>query len=36
VALGVDGVKPTNWDVVGGTDVLVGMAIIMFAPKNVQ
>ncbi len=31
---GVDGVKPTMWDVLGGSIALVGMAIIMFAPKN--
>tara|TARA_R110002167_G_scaffold115696_2_gene290150 strand:+ start:730 stop:1104 length:375 start_codon:yes stop_codon:yes gene_type:complete len=31
---GVDGVKPTIWDIVGGSVALVGMAIIMFAPKN--
>jgi small multidrug resistance family-3 protein len=30
----VDGVKPTMWDVVGGLVALVGMAIIIFAPKN--
>jgi len=32
---GVDGIKPTTWDIVGGTVALIGMAIIMFAPKNV-
>ncbi|MBL4901709.1 MAG: YnfA family protein [Desulfocapsa sp.] len=32
---GVDGIKPTNWDVVGVSVVLAGMAIIMFAPRNV-
>ncbi len=32
---GVDGVKPTLWDIVGGSVALVGMAIIMFAPKNI-
>lgn len=31
----VDGVKPTMWDSVGGLVALLGMAIIMFAPKNV-
>ena len=31
----VDGVKPTMWDIVGGLVALIGMAIIMFAPKNV-
>jgi small multidrug resistance family-3 protein len=30
----VDGVKPTMWDLVGGLVALVGMAIIIFAPKN--
>jgi len=30
----VDGVKPTMWDLVGGLIALVGMAIIIFAPKN--
>ncbi|WP_413701087.1 YnfA family protein [Psychromonas sp. KJ10-10] len=31
----VDGVKPSMWDLVGGLVALLGMAIIMFAPKNV-
>ena len=31
---GVDGIKPSVWDIVGGSVALVGMAIIMFAPKN--
>ncbi|GEA50825.1 UPF0060 membrane protein [Vibrio inusitatus NBRC 102082] len=30
----VDGEKPTTWDIIGGSIALVGMAIIMFAPKN--
>ena len=30
----VDGIKPTTWDIVGSSVALVGMAIIMFAPKN--
>ena len=30
----IDGVKPTMWDLVGGLVALVGMAIIIFAPKN--
>lgn len=30
----VDGVRPTAWDLVGSTVALVGMAIIMFAPKG--
>ena len=32
---GVDGIKPTTWDIVGVSVALSGMAIIMFAPKNV-
>ena len=31
----VDGEKPTTWDLVGGSGALLGMAIIMFAPRNV-
>ena len=31
----VDGEKPTTWDMVGGSIALLGMAIIMFAPRNV-
>jgi len=31
---GVDGVKPTLWDMVGAGVALLGMAIIMFAPRN--
>ena len=31
----VDGIKPTVWDLVGSSVALIGMAIIMFAPKNV-
>lgn len=30
----VDGVKLTMWDVVGGAVALLGMAIIIFAPKS--
>lgn len=30
---GVDGIKPTMWDLIGGSIALFGMAIIMFAPK---
>ncbi|WP_338364748.1 YnfA family protein [uncultured Pseudoalteromonas sp.] len=30
----VDGVKLTMWDLVGGTVALIGMAIIIFAPKS--
>jgi small multidrug resistance family-3 protein len=29
----VDGIKPTAWDMVGSTIALLGMAIIMFAPR---
>lgn len=31
---GVDGVKLTVWDVVGAAVALLGMAIIIFAPKS--
>jgi len=31
----VDGEKPTLWDIMGGAIALLGMAIIMFAPKHV-
>jgi len=31
----VDGIKPTTWDMVGAAIALIGMAIIMFAPKSV-
>ena len=30
----VDGIRPTAWDLVGASVALLGMAIIMFAPKN--
>ncbi len=30
----VDGVKPTTWDLIGSSVALVGMSIIMFAPRN--
>jgi len=30
----VDGIKPTIWDLVGGFVAFLGMAIIMFAPRN--
>ena len=30
----VDGVKPTAWDLAGSSVALVGMSIIIFAPKN--
>jgi small multidrug resistance family-3 protein len=31
---GVDGIKPTLWDIVGASIALVGMGIIMFAPRS--
>lgn len=31
---GVDGIRPSMWDVVGSTVALTGMAIIMFAPRS--
>lgn len=30
----VDGIKPTTWDLVGSGVAILGMAIIMFAPKT--
>ena len=30
----VDGIRPTVWDLVGSTVALLGMAIIMFAPRS--
>jgi len=30
----VEGIKPTNWDLLGSCVALLGMAIIMFAPRN--
>ena len=30
----VDGIKPTVWDIVGSVVAMLGMAIIMFAPRN--
>lgn len=30
----VDGIRPSVWDVVGSLVALLGMAIIMFAPRN--
>ncbi|WP_172379526.1 YnfA family protein [Vibrio sp. Vb339] len=30
----VDGERPTTWDLVGGSVALLGMAIIMFGPRN--
>lgn len=31
---GVDGIKPTTWDFAGALVALLGMAIIMFSPRN--
>jgi small multidrug resistance family-3 protein len=31
----VDSVRPTHWDLIGATVALLGMAIIMFAPRPV-
>ncbi|WP_313024560.1 YnfA family protein [Pseudomonas lopnurensis] len=31
----VDGVRPTGWDLLGCAVALLGMAIIMFAPRNI-
>ncbi|MEA5368388.1 YnfA family protein [Vibrio parahaemolyticus] len=31
----VDGIRPTLWDVIGVTVALLGMAIIMFAPRHI-
>ncbi|WP_396587034.1 YnfA family protein [Bermanella sp. R86510] len=30
----VDGIRPTPWDIVGSSVALIGMAIIMFAPRS--
>lgn len=30
----VDGIRPTVWDMVGSTVALIGMAIIMLAPRH--
>ena len=30
----VDGIRPTPWDLVGSAVALIGMAIIMFAPRS--
>lgn len=30
---GVDGVRPTSWDIAGSLIALCGMAVIMFAPR---
>ncbi|MFC3151046.1 YnfA family protein [Litoribrevibacter euphylliae] len=30
----VDGIRPTTWDLIGSSVALLGMAIIMFAPRG--
>lgn len=30
----VEGIRPSSWDLVGSVVALLGMAIIMFAPRN--
>ncbi|HET8807181.1 MAG TPA: YnfA family protein [Methylophaga sp.] len=30
----VDGIRPSHWDLVGGVVTMLGMAIIMFAPRH--
>lgn len=30
----VDGIRPTQWDIIGAFVALLGMAIIMFAPRS--
>lgn len=30
----IDGIRPTTWDLVGSSVALLGMAIIMFAPRT--
>lgn len=30
----VDGIRPTGWDIIGSCVALLGMAIIMFAPRS--
>jgi len=30
----VDGIRPTSWDIIGAVVALLGMAIIMFAPRS--
>ncbi len=30
----VDGIRPTLWDALGSAVALLGMAIIMFAPRH--
>lgn len=30
----VDGIRPGHWDIIGGMVAMLGMAIIMFAPRH--
>lgn len=30
----IDGIRPTSWDIIGSGVALIGMAIIMFAPRS--
>ena len=30
----IEGIRPTAWDIVGSCVAVIGMAIIMFAPRN--
>lgn len=30
----VNGIRPTTWDIIGSAVAIIGMAIIMFAPRN--
>ena len=30
----IDGIKPTAWDILGAVVAIIGMAIIMFAPRS--
>lgn len=32
---GVDGIRPTAWDILGALVCLAGMAIIMFSPRDI-
>jgi small multidrug resistance family-3 protein len=32
----VDGIRPTHWDLLGAAVAMLGMAIIMFAPRTIQ
>ncbi|WP_409079665.1 YnfA family protein [Pseudomonas sp. SG20056] len=31
----VDGIRPTHWDLLGAAVAMLGMAIIIFAPRNI-